>query len=79
METSTFVSWLTITQNSYAILNKPEAVVSHCINFFYRFGAPKRILTDQGTESVNQLCSLLNEGKKEKISIHENFHVCIGF
>ncbi len=37
MEMSTFVSWLTFTQNSlYAILNKSEAVVSHCINFFYQ-------------------------------------------
>ncbi len=56
------VDYYTKWTEAYAIPNKSAAVVSRCIiNFFYRFGAPKRILTDQGTEFVNQVCSLLNE------------------
>ncbi|KAL0161291.1 hypothetical protein M9458_045016, partial [Cirrhinus mrigala] len=49
------VDYYTKRAEAYAIPNKLAAVVSRCIiNFFYRFGAPKRILTDQDTELVNQ-------------------------
>ncbi|KAL0149440.1 hypothetical protein M9458_039260, partial [Cirrhinus mrigala] len=49
------VDYYTKWAEAYAIPNKSAAVVSRCIiNFFYRFGAPKRILTDQGSEFVNQ-------------------------
>ncbi|KAL1250517.1 hypothetical protein QQF64_018313 [Cirrhinus molitorella] len=63
-EMSTSVSWLTTTPNGLRPMPF-QTVVSRCIiNFFYRFGAPKRILTDQGTEFVNQmnreLCGFLS-------------------
>ncbi|KAI2645542.1 Gypsy retrotransposon integrase-like protein 1 [Labeo rohita] len=52
------VDYYTKWAEAYAIPNKSAAVVSRCIiNFFYRFGAPKRILTDQGSEFVNQINS----------------------
>ncbi|RXN14097.1 myosin-1 isoform X3 [Labeo rohita] len=59
------VDYYTKWAEAYAIPNKSAAVVSRCIiNFFYRFGAPKRILTDQGSEFVNQinreLCGFLS-------------------
>ncbi|RXN14934.1 gag-pol fusion [Labeo rohita] len=59
------VDYYTKWAEAYAIPNKSATVVSRCIiNFFYRFGAPKRILTDQGTEFVNQinreLCGFLS-------------------
>ena len=43
------VDYYTKWAEVYAIPNKSAEVVTQCIiNFFYRLGAPQRILTDQG-------------------------------
>ena len=50
------VDYYTKWAEVYAIPNKSAQVVSQCImKLFYRFGAPQRILTDQGSEFVNEV------------------------
>lgn len=64
------VDYYTKWSEAYPIPNKSAAVVARCIiNFFYRFGAPKRILTDQGREFVNQVCNLSNYIQKIRINV----------
>lgn len=56
------VDYYTKWAEAYAIPNKSAETVTECIlKFFYRFGAPKRILTDQGTEFVNEVCFPLSK------------------
>lgn len=51
-----FTKWV----EAYPLPSKAAGDVTMCIvNFFYRFGAPKRILTDQGREFVNQVGYML--------------------
>ncbi|KAL6460922.1 hypothetical protein MHYP_G00308880 [Metynnis hypsauchen] len=46
-----FTKWV----EAYPLASKSADVVTACIvQMIYRFGAPKRILTDQGREFVNQ-------------------------
>ncbi|KAF5892476.1 gag-pol fusion, partial [Clarias magur] len=46
-----FTKWV----EAYPLPSKSAEDGTMCIvNFFHRFGAPKRILTDQGREFVNQ-------------------------
>ncbi len=47
-----------------AILNKCEAVVSHCIHYFTGLGQQREVLLKS-----NQLCSLLNEAKNNNKSV----------
>ncbi|KAL0152331.1 hypothetical protein M9458_052054 [Cirrhinus mrigala] len=58
------VDYYTKWAEAYAIPNKSAAVVALHHQLLYRFGAPKRILPDQGTEFVNQisreLCAFLS-------------------
>ncbi|KAL2091246.1 hypothetical protein ACEWY4_013509 [Coilia grayii] len=52
--TDYFTKWT----EAYPLKTKTAAEVTGCIiDFFYRFGAPKRLLTDRGGEFVNQLVS----------------------
>lgn len=54
-----FTKWV----EAFPLVSKTAEEVTRCIvDFVYRFGAPKRILTDQGREFVNQVCymSLIN-------------------
>ncbi|XP_066502605.1 sentrin-specific protease 1-like isoform X3 [Hoplias malabaricus] len=47
------IDYYTKWTEAFAIPNKTAEKVTECIvQFFYRFGAPKRILTDQGKEFV---------------------------
>lgn len=51
------VDYFTKWPEAYPLTSKSAADVAQCIiKFFYRFGAPKRILTDQGKEFVNEVC-----------------------
>jgi len=51
------VDYFTKWSEAYPLPSKTAADVAQCIiKFFYRFGAPKRILTDQGKEFVNEVC-----------------------
>ena len=51
------VDYFTECSEAYPLPSKTAADVAQCIiKFFYRFGAPKRILTDQGKEFVNEVC-----------------------
>jgi IS30 family transposase len=51
------VDYFTKWPEAFALPSKTAANVADCIiRFFYRFGAPKRILTDQGREFVNEVC-----------------------
>ncbi len=53
------IDYLTKWPQAYAITSKTAEEVSQCIlKFFYQFEAPKRILTDQGREFVNEVCVL---------------------
>ncbi|CAL9690844.1 unnamed protein product [Knipowitschia caucasica] len=59
------IDYFTKWSEAYPLPSKTAADVAQCIlKFFYRFGAPKRILTDQGKEFVNELnkelCKMLN-------------------
>lgn len=50
------VDYLTKWPQAYPLRNKTAAEVTSCIiKFFYQFEAPKRILTDQGKEFVNEV------------------------
>lgn len=58
------IDYFTKWPEAYPLTSKSAADVAQCIiKFFYRFGAPKRILTDQGKEFVNEVCTkiLLSE------------------
>lgn len=47
-----FTKWV----EAYSLASKTAEDVTACIvQTIYRFGAPKRILTDQGREFVNQV------------------------
>ncbi|XP_056606892.1 uncharacterized protein LOC130424925 [Triplophysa dalaica] len=59
------IDYLTKWPQAYPLKSKSAIEVTQClINFVHQFEAPKRVLTDQGTEFVNQLnrhvCSVLN-------------------
>ena len=49
------VDYYTKWAEVYAIPNISAEMVTQCIIQFYRFGAPQRILTDQGSEFVNEV------------------------
>ena len=50
------VDYFTIWAEAYPLKSKKADEVTNCIlNFFYKFGAPKRLLTDQGTEFCNKV------------------------
>ena len=47
-----FTKWLEV----YPLKTKTAEEVSECVlDFFYKYGAPKRILTDRGKEFVNKV------------------------
>lgn len=53
-----FTKWT----EDYPLKSKSAEEVSYCILdlfFFYKFGAPTRILTDQGKEFVNKITAKL--------------------
>uniref|UniRef100_A0A3Q3FUA3 Integrase catalytic domain-containing protein n=1 Tax=Labrus bergylta TaxID=56723 RepID=A0A3Q3FUA3_9LABR len=57
-----FTKWLEV----YPLMSKRAEEVTVCImDFFYKYGAPKRILTDRGKEFVNKT----NQGLCEKLGI----------
>lgn len=50
------IDYFTKWTEAYPLKTKCAAEVTECIfNFFYKFGAPKRLLTDQGREFVNEV------------------------
>ena len=50
-----FTKWMEV----YPLKSKKAEQVSGCImDFFYKYGAPKRILTDQGKEFVNKVSQI---------------------
>lgn len=50
------IDYFTKWAQAYPLRTKTAKEVTGCImKFFYQFEAPKRILTDQGTEFVNQV------------------------
>ncbi len=52
-----FTDYFTKWVEAHPLTSKTAEEVTMCIvKLFYRFGAPKRILTDQGREFVNQVC-----------------------
>ncbi|KAL1268443.1 hypothetical protein QQF64_033806 [Cirrhinus molitorella] len=54
------VDYFTKWPEAYPLKSKRAAEVTECIvDFFYKFGAPKRLLTDQGTEFVNKTNGLV--------------------
>ncbi len=53
------VDYLTKWSMAYPLKSKSAKEVTECIvKFFYLFGAPKWILTDQGKEFVNEVTHL---------------------
>ncbi|XP_019210278.1 uncharacterized protein LOC102075523 [Oreochromis niloticus] len=59
------IDYVTKWPQAYPLKSKSAEEVSKCIlKFFYQFEAPKRILTDQGKEFVNEInrnvCKILN-------------------
>ncbi|KAK1140618.1 hypothetical protein AOXY_G37325 [Acipenser oxyrinchus oxyrinchus] len=60
----TVVDYLTKWAEAFPLQTKSAAVSDCIIKIFYRFGAPKRILTDQRREFKNEMnsisCKLLN-------------------
>ncbi|KAL7877221.1 hypothetical protein SRHO_G00038640 [Serrasalmus rhombeus] len=66
-----FTKWV----EAYPIASKTAEVVTACIvKFIYRFGAPKRILTDQGREFVNQITREVCELFGVKRSLCSPYH-----
>lgn len=50
------IDYLTKWPQAYQLKSKSAVEVAKCIlKFFYQFEAPKRILTDQGKEFVNEV------------------------
>ena len=50
------VDYFTKWAEAYALKSKSAEEVTNCIlDFVYKFGAPQRLLTDQGTEFKNQV------------------------
>jgi IS30 family transposase len=50
------VDYFTKWAEAYALKSKTAEEVTNCIlDFVYKFGAPQRLLTDQGTEFKNQV------------------------
>ena len=50
------IDYLTKWPQAYALKSKRAEEVADCLSkFFYQFEAPKRILTDQGKEFVNEV------------------------
>ena len=50
------IDYLTKWPRAYPLSSKRADEVADCIlQFFYQFEAPKRILTDQGKEFVNEV------------------------
>lgn len=48
-----FTKWA----EAYPLRTKKAEEVTECIvDFVYKFGAPKRLLTDLGREFVNEVC-----------------------
>lgn len=54
------VDYFTKWCEAFPLKTKSAEEVTACIiKLFYKFGAPKRLLTDQGTEFVNKVSALL--------------------
>ena len=50
------VNYFTKWAEAYALKTKSAEEVTNCIlDFVYKFGAPQRLLTDQGTEFKSQV------------------------
>lgn len=50
------VDYFTKWAEAYSLKSKTAVEVTNCIlEFFYKFGAPKRLLTDQGKEFCNKV------------------------
>ena len=49
------VDYFTKWAEAYPLKSKTADEVTSCILDFYKFGAPKRLLTDQGTEFCNKV------------------------
>ena len=50
------VDYFTKWAEAYLLKSKTAVEVTNCIlDFFYKFGAPKRLLTDQGKEFCNKV------------------------
>ena len=50
------VDYFTKWAEAYPLKSKTADEVTSCIlDFFYKFGAPKRLLTDQGSEFCNKV------------------------
>lgn len=51
------VDYLTKWPEIYPLKSKNAVEVAHCIlDYVYKHGAPKRLLTDQGSEFCNKVC-----------------------
>lgn len=69
------IDYFTKWTEAYPLKTKEAAKVTQGImDFFYRFGAPKRLLTDQGREFVNQLNYNVCEMLKKKRSLCAPYH-----
>lgn len=52
------IDYFTKWPQAYSLKSKSASEVTKCIvKFFHQFEAPKRILTDQGKEFVNAVCT----------------------
>ncbi|KAL2098358.1 hypothetical protein ACEWY4_007565 [Coilia grayii] len=77
------VDYYTKWVEAFAIPNKSAEVVTQCIlKFFYRFGAPQRLLTDQGTEFVNEINPsvedvIAQEAVSRAISLKQTFDTIV--
>ncbi|RXN37825.1 gag-pol fusion [Labeo rohita] len=69
------IDYFTKWTEAYPLKSKSANEVSDCIlDFFYKFGAPKRILTDQGKKFVNKINFDLCESLGIKRSLCSPYH-----
>ncbi|KAK1139765.1 hypothetical protein AOXY_G37511 [Acipenser oxyrinchus oxyrinchus] len=70
----TVVDYLTKWAEAFPLQTKSAAVSDCIIKIFYRFGAPKRILTDQRREFKNEMNSILCKLLNIKRSLSAPYH-----
>lgn len=64
------IDYCTRWANAYPIPTKSAVDVTKCIlKFIYQFDVPKRILTDQGREFVNNVSCLISSELQDFISL----------
>ncbi|XP_071060860.1 uncharacterized protein [Pseudochaenichthys georgianus] len=69
------VDYFTKWAEAYPLKTKTAEEVTNCIlDFFYKFGAPQRLLTDQGSEFCNKVNSGLCETLAIKRSLCSAYH-----